>query len=61
MADGFRPGDLRGLGCDRIGEDQWVISPTYMEYIEVITLLIWVVVSNIFYFHPLLGEMIQFD
>ena len=23
--------------------------------------IIWLVVSNIFYFHPYLGEMIQFD
>ena len=61
MADGFRPGDLRGLGCDRIGEDQWGYFTYLMEYIEVITVLIWVEVSNIFYFSPLLGEMIQFD
>ena len=42
MADGFRPGDLRGLiGCDRIGEDQWGYFTYLMEYIDVITLLIF--------------------
>ena len=31
-------------------------------FIEVwLSMVIWVVVSNIFYFHPLLGEVIQFD
>ena len=28
---------------------------------EVYEFLFWVVVSNIFYFHPYFGEMIQFD